>query len=262
MLLAGKVAIVTGAASGLGAETARLFATEGACVFLADVADDRGAVVAAQISAVGGTARYVHADVRSSPDMDAIVAAAESEHGRLDIVVANAAIMGRASFRGTETISDEDWAAVIDTNLTGAFRSFRAAIPALRRAGGGALSATSSLSGVYATVHRTAYSASKGGLNAMVRALAIELAPDMIRVNGVAAGPMPGTNLVESLGRSLGETEHPPPPLSIKSRVLRPQRDAIAEVARLHLVLCSELAAYVNGEVIVADGGFSIWNGT
>jgi NAD(P)-dependent dehydrogenase (short-subunit alcohol dehydrogenase family) len=169
--------------------------------------------------------------------------------------------MGRASFKPIEEVTDEDWARVIDVNLGGAFRTFRAAVPALRRAGGGAMSATSSVSGVYATVYRSAYGSSKGGLNALVRGLAVELAPDNIRVNAMAPGTM-GTNIRRSLERTPDEIHVPMPDPTVKARMRRSGRDGTAEAARAHLFLCSDLAAYVSGETLVVDGGFSIWNGT
>lgn len=261
MLLDGKVALITGAASGLGLETARLFCAEGASVIATDTADDDGAAAVAEVRDAGGAASYVHADVRSSAELGAAVAFAEEQYGRLDIAVANAGILGRASFVPAEEITDEDWAATIEINLGGAFRTFRAAIPALRRAGSGALSATSSVSGVYATIYRLAYGASKGGLNALVRGLAAELAPDHIRVNAICPGTM-ATNIRASLERTAEEITVPMPDHTIKARLRDPQRDGTAEAARVHLFLCSELAAYVNGETLTVDGGFSIWNGT
>jgi NAD(P)-dependent dehydrogenase (short-subunit alcohol dehydrogenase family) len=256
-LLEGKVALVTGAASGLGLETARLFAEHGAQVIGTDVSDDEGASALGRIDG----ARYVHADVRSAPELDAAIAVAERDLGKLDVVVANAGIMGRASFLPIEEVTDEDWALVLDVNLGGAFRTFRAAVPALRRAGGGAMSATSSVSGVYATVYRSAYGSSKGGVNALVRGLAVELAPDRIRVNAMCPGSM-GTNIRRSLGRTREEIHVPMPDRSVKARVVQDDRDGTAEAARAHLFLCSDLSAYVNGETLVVDGGFSIWNGT
>jgi NAD(P)-dependent dehydrogenase (short-subunit alcohol dehydrogenase family) len=261
MLLDGKVALITGGASGLGLETARLFASEGARVVVTDVSDAAGEAAMEQLRETGADARYVHADVRSSTDVDAAVAFAESTHGRLDIAVANAGILGRSSFVPVEEVTDEDWALELDVNLGGVFRTFRAATPALRRAGGGAMSATSSTSGVFSTIHRLAYSASKGGVGALVRGLAGELAPDRIRVNAIAPGVM-STNIRESLGRPPEEIKVPLPDPTVKARMRLEGRNGTAEAARVHLFLCSDLSAYVNGETIVVDGGFSIWNGT
>jgi NAD(P)-dependent dehydrogenase (short-subunit alcohol dehydrogenase family) len=260
-LLEGKVALITGAGGGLGLQTARLFASEGARVVALDVTDARGGEAVASLRAEGAEVSYRHADVRSATDLEEAVAYAEQLYGHLDVVVANAGILGHSSFQPTEDVSVEDFAAVLDVNLTGAFRTIRAALPALRRAGGGAISVTSSVSGVYATIYRLAYSASKGGLNALVRALAAELAPDRIRVNAVCPGAM-ATNIRESVGRSPEEIRVPMPDPAVKARLRTPGRDGTAETARIHLFLCSELAAYVSGETLVADGGFSVWNGT
>lgn len=261
MLLEGKVALVTGGASGLGRATGKLFAENGARVVLCDVSDEAGEAAAAEIRDGGGDARFVHVDVRKRDDLEAAVAVAEDEFGKLDIAVANAGILGHASFRPSEEITDEDWTDVIEINLGGTFRTFRAAIPALRRAGGGALTATSSVSGVFATVYRAAYSASKAGQNGLVRSLSVELAPDRIRVNSVAAGSM-GNNIGQSLGRPRDEITIERPDRSAKSRVVREGRNGALDVAKAHLFLASDLADYISGETIVVDGGFSIWNGT
>jgi NAD(P)-dependent dehydrogenase (short-subunit alcohol dehydrogenase family) len=261
--LTGRVALITGAASGLGEATGRLFAQHGARVVLTDLNEASGVAVAESITAAGGQAQFLQADVRKSADMNRAVARAEQLFGALHIVVANAGVLGPASFNPSEDVSDDEFADVIDINLIGAFRTFRAAIPAVRRAGGGAFSATSSTAGIYANLYRVAYSASKAGINALVRGLAVELAPDNIRVNAVCPGSM-ATNVIASIGRTRDEIRVERPDTSGKARLAmqRPGRDTTLDVARVHLFVCSEQAAYVNGEAIVVDGGFSIWNGT
>jgi NAD(P)-dependent dehydrogenase (short-subunit alcohol dehydrogenase family) len=261
--LTGRVALITGGASGLGEATARLFAEHGARVVLTDLNEVAGAAVAQSITAAGGEAHSLQADVRKSVDMEHAVSRAEELFGALHIVVANAGILGPASFNRSEDVSDADFAEVIDTNLTGVFRTFRAAIPAVRRAGGGAFSATSSTAGMYANLYRVAYSASKAGINSLVRGLAVELAPDDIRVNAVCPGSM-ATNVISSIGRSRDEIRVDRPDTSGKARLAmqRPGRDTTLDAARVHLFVCSDQAGYVNGEAIVVDGGFSIWNGT
>jgi NAD(P)-dependent dehydrogenase (short-subunit alcohol dehydrogenase family) len=261
-LLDGKTALVTGGAAGLGLATASLFATHGARVVITDVADEAGEAAAASLRSEGHDVRYVNADVRRTDDVNAAVAFAEETYGSLNVVVANAGVLGRASFQASEQLSDADWLDVLDINLSGTFRTFRAAIPALRRAGGGAMSATSSTAGVYATLYRVAYSASKGGVNALVRALAVELAPDEIRVNGVAPGGMQ-TDIHASLGRPPSEiTVERPDVRAAKARMLKMGRDRTRDVASIHLFLCSDLSDYMTGETLIADSGFSIWNGT
>lgn len=263
MLLEDRVALITGGASGLGRATASLFAAHGAKVVIADVVDgEAGCACAAEIAGdAAGDVTYVRADVRSTADVEAAVRRAEEGYGKLDAVVANAGILGRSAFRRLEEVADEDWARELDTNLGGTFRTLRAAAPALRRAGGGAMSVTSSVSGVFATIHLTSYTASKGAVNALVRSLAAELAPDGIRVNAMCPGTM-STNIRASLEREPSEIHVPLPDPTVKARMRRPGRDATAEAARVHLFLCSDLSAYVSGESIVVDGGFSIWNGT
>ena len=260
-LLDGRVALVTGGASGLGLETARLFAQHGARVVVTDLADDRGEEAAAALRDAGGDVRYVHADVTDPAQIGAAVTIVERDFGRLDAVVANAGILGRSAFRPLEEIADDDWRRELDINLNGVFHTVRAAVPALKRAGGGAISVSSSTSGVYATLYRLSYTASKGALNSMVRGLAAELAPDRIRVNAMCPGAM-ATNIRASLGREPSEIHVPTPDVTVKARLRDTTRDGTAEAARVHLFLCSDLSAYVNGESIVVDGGFSIWNGT
>jgi NAD(P)-dependent dehydrogenase (short-subunit alcohol dehydrogenase family) len=263
-LLAGKVAIVTGASSGLGLATATVFAEQGARVVMADVVDAAGEAAADELRGSGFEVSYLHTDVASSSDVDALVEHAERLHGRLDAMVANAGILGQASFRPIEDVSDEDWARVLDVNLSGAFRCFRAAVPALKRSGGGALSVSSSVSGVFGSMYRLAYGSSKGGIGALVRGLAVELAPARIRVNAVAPGSME-TNISASLGRTRSEIAVTRPDASEKKEHMRGawgDQSRTRDVANVHLFLCSHLADYVNGETIVADGGFSMWNGT
>jgi NAD(P)-dependent dehydrogenase (short-subunit alcohol dehydrogenase family) len=257
-----RVAVVTGASSGLGLETARLFCAEGASTVLVDVNKDRGAEAAREITESGGRAVFVHGDVSSRGDTENAVERAEQEFGRLDAVVANAGILGTASFRRTETVSEAAWDEIIGVNLTGTFNTIISAIPALRRAGGGSISATSSVASKYAVLYAAAYSATKAGIDALIRSLAVEFAPEKIRLNAVCVGSM-RSNLGETLGagRSRDNLDIQRPDKSWKSRVVRPGRDGVAEAARVHLFLSSRLAEYVSGESVVADGAFSLWNG-
>jgi NAD(P)-dependent dehydrogenase (short-subunit alcohol dehydrogenase family) len=262
-LLEGRVALITGGGSGLGEVTSRLFAAEGAKIVIADVNAERGESVAGSVRAEGGDAIFVPVDVRRLDELEAAVGLAEERYGALHLVVANAGVLGRASFTPSDQVAVLDFAEVLDINLTGTFRTFRAAIPALRRAGGGAFTATSSTAGIYANLYRVAYSASKAGINSLVRGLAVELAPDNIRVNAVCPGSM-DTNVLQSTGRPADALGVQRPDMSGKARLAmrRPGRDTTLEVARAHLFLCSDLSGYVNGEALVIDGGFSIWNGS
>lgn len=258
----GRVAVVTGAASGLGLETAKLLSCEGASLVLVDLDEVRGTDAVEDLVDSGGEAVFVRADVRSRSDMARTVRAAEDKFGHLDCLVANAGILGEASFRESHTVSEDAWADILDVNLTGTFNSLMAAAPALRRAGGGTMSVTSSVASKYAVLYAAAYSATKGGVDALTRSLAVEWAPDRIRVNALAVGTM-ASNLGDSLGagRSRDNIDVARPDQKLKSRMIDDRRLGAAEAARVHLFLNCDLSSYISGESITVDGGYSIWNG-
>jgi len=242
-----------------------LFAQHGASVICADVDDATGREVCELVTAEGGVARFVHTDVRSSSDLAAAVAVAESEFGKLDVVVANAGTVGgNAVARRMEDLTDDQWDLIVDINLTGVFRTFRAAIPALRRAGGGSMSATASIAGLTGVAGQAAYSATKGGIIAMVKSLAYQLAADHIRVNCVCPGGV-NTNLLMSTDLATMIEGAPPPepvvvapgadPIELMRRAGSPE-----EVAAGHLFLVSDESSFVNGHALVADAGSMIAN--
>ena len=205
--LDGKVAIITGAASGLGAACSKLFAQEGAKVIVADIHDARGAEVVSAIKEAGGEATYVHTDVTSSEEVQRAVQTAEERYGQLNIMVANAGVMGAASTKKTEEMVDEEWDFVFDLNSTGVLRCFKYAIPAIQRAGGGAMSATASPSGLNRWGGTgAAYGASKAAVIRLVKETAYECLKDNIRVNSVCPGAMQ-TRLSESFGLPPEEME-------------------------------------------------------
>ncbi len=173
MRLEGKTAIITGGAGAIGRATAMLFAQEGAAVVLADVDDGAGEQAATAIREQGGAALYVHAGVTRLADCEAMVRAAETEFGRLDILFNNAGIMLSAD--GDALNTDEDvWDRTLAVNLKGVFLGCKAGIPALRRAGGGSIINTASfVAKVGAATPHQAYTASKGGVLAMTRELAV-----------------------------------------------------------------------------------------
>lgn len=260
MRLAGKVALITGAASGIGAATAIVFAREGAKVVVADI--DDGTAVAKDIVAAGGEAFFQPVDVRRSDQLEAAVAAAESTFGRLDTVVANAGTVGgTAVARHLEDLAEEQWASILDTNLAGTIRTFVAAIPALRRAGGGAMSATASTAALTGVAGQAAYSASKGGIVSVVRALAYELVGDGIRVNCVCPGGastnlLTGTDVLPFLmAQQQAEPSGRADPPALMNRAGEP-----GEVANVHLFLASDEASLINGQPVVCDAGSSVAN--
>jgi NAD(P)-dependent dehydrogenase (short-subunit alcohol dehydrogenase family) len=255
--LEGKVAIITGGASGLGEATARLFAQEGAAVALGDIHAQRGADVVKRIEADGGKATFQIADVRNPAHVKSLVEAAEAAFGHVHIMVANAGIGGAASRKQLEDVTEDEFEEVMQVNAAGAWRSFKYAAPAIRRAGGGAMPSSASIAGLSTLggAKLGAYSASKQAAVSLTRHFAAELADDNIRVNCVCPGRML-TNIDESYGydeealkkarntRQTGKIE------GARRVICHP-----IEVAYLHLFLCSDEASFITGQAIMADGG-------
>jgi 3-oxoacyl-[acyl-carrier protein] reductase len=247
--LDGRVALITGAASGIGAATARVFAEAGASVALAWYPPDGHDVelVKEAVAKAGGRCIAVEVDVRRTADVDAIVAKAVTEFGGLDIVVANAGIARKVAL---EDLDDDAWSTVIDVDLNGAWRCFRAALPHMRKAGYGRLIATSSIAGtVQAWPAHPHYAAAKAGLVGLIKTMAVEYGPDGVTANAVAPGVIdtPQANdPVNSLGPEGVRAAAPKVP---SGRVGLPE-----DIAYLYQYLASEQASYVSGQLIVADG--------
>ena len=195
--LAGKVALISGAARGQGEAEARLFAQEGASVVAGDIRTELGEQVVAEIVAHAGQAVFTPLDVSSEDDWARAVALAESAYGRLDILVNNAAIIG---LEGIMDTSLEAWNRVLAVNQTGTFLGMRAAIPALRRAGGGSIVNISSVLATMGRGNSASYTATKGAISALTRTVSVELATEGIRVNAVQPGGVEGPMAVECLG--------------------------------------------------------------
>src|SRR5262252_4051492 len=188
--LAGKVAIITGAGSGIGRESALLFAGEGAKVVVAEVNDGAGRDVVSEIGEAGGQAVFVHADVSLARDAEAMVAAAEKTWGRLDVIFNNAGIFPANDSSVVDT-DEETWDLVMRVNLKGVFLGCKHAIPAMLRSGGGSIVNTASFVAlVGAATPQIAYTASKGGVLAMTREIAVEFARKGIRANALCPGPV------------------------------------------------------------------------
>ncbi len=244
MRLKGKVAIVTGGASGMGRSEATIFAREGARVVVADILEKEGQEVA---KSIGDAARFVKLDVTSEPDWQAAVAAAEREFGRLDILVNNAGISGTYT---SDLASTEAWDRPMDINAKGVFLGMKHALPALKRAGGGAIVNISSISGFTGQlgVHM-AYNASKGAVRLMTKTAAVQWARDNIRVNSVHPGFLP------AMRTSVGSAN---PEWRAKALAAVPMRreGKVEEVAHAVLFLASDEASYITGTELVVDGGF------
>jgi NAD(P)-dependent dehydrogenase (short-subunit alcohol dehydrogenase family) len=244
------VALISGAARGQGAAEARLFAREGASVVLGDVLVERGEQVAREIVTGGGEAVFRPLDVTSEADWTAAVALAEERFGRLDILVNNAGILGRPGILDT-TI--EVWHHVIAVNQTGPFLGMRAAIPALRRSGGGSIVNISSALATVGYGESASYTAAKGALTALTRTVAVELATEGIRVNvvhpGVIDTPMVDDAMGDDEAGRAAQLEVAP-----MRRIGRAE-----EVAAAVLYLASDDASFVTGAILPVDGGLSVW---
>lgn len=248
MRLKDKIALITGAASGIGRESSLLFAKEGAKVVVVDVNENGGRETVGLITASGGEAASIHADVAKATDCEAMVAFAEGEFGRLDVLFNNAGIMDGRDDDAVNT-SEEVWQQTIDINLKGVFLGCKYGIPALRRAGGGSIINTASFVALLgAATPQIAYTASKGGVLAMSRELAVVHARENIRVNALCPGPLQTKLLMDYL-----DTEEK------KQRRLvhiPAGRFGLArEMAQAALYLASDESSYVTGTEFSVDGG-------
>jgi len=248
--LAGRTALITGGASGIGREAVRLFAAEGAAVVVADRAPDPGAVVVAEVEVAGGRACFAETDVSRAADVEAAVALAEREFGALHVVFNNAGIFPAADGSPVDT-SEDVWDQVMEINLKGVFLGCKYGIPALLRAGGGSIINTASFVAVMgAATSQIAYTASKGGVLAMTREIAVEYAKRGIRANALCPGPVNTPLLAELLAD----------PAARARRLVHVPMGRLAEaheIARAALFLASDDAAYVNGTTFLVDGGIT-----
>ena len=248
--LEGKTALITGAASGIGMETAKLFASEGAKVLVVDVNDSEGEQTAAAIRDSGGEALYQHADVSSSSETEAMIQKAEEKFGALHIIFNNAGIMD--SRDDNAMVTEEDvWDLTMAINLKGVFLGCKFGIPALQRAGGGAIINTASFVGLMgAATPQIAYTASKGGVIALTRELAVIHARENIRVNALCPGPLRTELLMKFL-----DTEEKKQRRLVHIPMGR--FGEAREMAQAALYLASEESSYVTGTEFVVDGGIT-----
>ena len=248
MRLEGKVAIITGGANGMGAEECRIFAREGAKVIIADILEDEGKRLEAEIAESGGDAVFVRVDVTSEDDWQAVVEATVARYGKLDTLVNNAGI---ARAHTPEDLSVQDWDDLMNINARGVFLGMKYAIPEMQKVGGGAIVNISSISGIVGQpqVHM-GYNASKGAVRIVTKSAAVQYAQDGIRVNSVHPGMMPPM-------RSSIAAQRPGSRDSLIASVPMGRAGRREEVGNAVLFLASDEASYITGAELVVDGGFT-----
>lgn len=247
--LDGKVAIVTGAASGIGRSIAMLFAQEGAKVVVADIMDEQGMETVRMIKERGGDAIFVHADVSKEDDIKNMIKKAVDVYGRLDIVVNNAGIEGAAM--DTANYPENVFDKVIAVNLKGVWLGIKYAVPELIRSGGGSIINIASILGLVGLAGASAYNASKGGVIQLTRTAALEYAKYNIRVNAIAPG------FIETPMVSRAFSEHPELREFVLKMIPLGRLGKPEEVAKTALFLASDDSSYVTGSVLVVDGGWT-----
>jgi NAD(P)-dependent dehydrogenase (short-subunit alcohol dehydrogenase family) len=255
MELDGKVAVVTGATSGIGRAIALRLVSGGARVVGAARRPEPGGRLIEEVEQAGGAARFVPAEMRDPAQVERVVAEAEAAFGRVDILISAA---GRMSAGTAPETSVELWREIIDTNLAGPFFLAKYGIPAVVRAGGGAMVIIASELGLVGARDAAAYCAAKGGLVNLTRALAVDHAPQGVRVNCLCPGPI-DTPLLRDWFASA------PDPAALERDQLEPvplgRLGTAEEIAEAAVFLASGAASYFAGSVVVADGGATAWYG-
>jgi NAD(P)-dependent dehydrogenase (short-subunit alcohol dehydrogenase family) len=247
MRLQGKIALITGAAHGMGEVEANMFAKEGAKVVVADLLEAEGKQVVEAIAKDGGEALFVRLDVTNEAEWRQAVEGAVARFGKLDILVNNAGISGSA---GADLLSTEAWDTVMAVNAKGVFLGLKYAIPAMQRAGGGAIVNISSISGFVGQDYiHMAYNASKGAVRIMTKSAAVQYAKDGIRVNSVHPGVMPPM-LTSTRGADSEERQR------LLAKVPMGRAGRREEVGYAVLFLASDEASYITGTELVVDGGY------
>ena len=247
MRVAGKVALISGAAGGIGAASARLLAKEGAAVMIADILEEQGQATAIRIAEAGGRAQFIRLDVTDAEEWRWALKHTVDNFGRLDILVNNAGVSHRT---GVEDTTTEAWDRVMDVNVKGVFLGTQVAIPEMRKAGGGSVINISSIYGLVGSPVSASYHASKGAVRIFTKSAAVQYANEKIRVNSVHPGyvdsPMTQTfhSIPEVWRERVGKT-----PLG---RMGTPE-----DIAAGVLYLASDESSFVTGSELVIDGGMT-----
>ena len=250
--LDGKVAVITGAASGIGRGTALCLAKEGAAVVAVDLNSQGGEQVVSEIAATGGRAVFQHTDVSNEPEIKSAVERAVKEYGRLDIMFNNAGLVGAVG--PIEAVTADDWDRTIAVLLRSVFLGIKYAVEPMRKAGGGSIISTSSVASFLPSAYGAAYAAAKGGVISLTRSAALQLGPDRIRVNCICPGfintpilgALPAFSDPAAVAQLLDHVQTVP-------RVGRPQ-----DIASMVLFLVSDESEWVTGQAMIVDGGLTV----
>jgi NAD(P)-dependent dehydrogenase (short-subunit alcohol dehydrogenase family) len=248
--LDGKVALITGGASGIGEASARLFASEGASVIIADVQDKRGEVLASEIGA-----DYIHMDVSSEADVKAGVEYAFNRYGRLDCMFNNAGIAGAVG--DLDSVTVEMFDRTIAVNLRGVYLGTRYAARVMRKQGSGSIINTASTAAIRTGYGNHIYSASKAGVLQFTKSVAMELGESNIRVNCVLPGFIPTPMIALARGVSVEEADSKLPVIMEAFKEAQPikRSGSVEDIAKAALWLASDDSSFVNGHALVVDGG-------
>ena len=250
MRLQDKVALITGASSGIGRETALLFAQEGASITVVDINDEGGQETVRMVEQLGGRAIYVRADVAKAADCQQMVAQTESTFGKLNVLFNNAGIM-HSRDDNAMTTEEEIWNLTININLKGVFLGCKYGIPALQRAGGGSIINTASFVALLgAATPQIAYTASKGGVLSMTRELAVIHARENIRVNALCPGPLRTEMLMSFLNTEEKRQRR-------LVHIPMGRFGEAKEMAKAALWLASDESSFMTGAEFVVDGGIT-----
>lgn len=249
-----RVAIITGAAQGIGAATARAFAGEGAKVVVADLNEVGGTALVKDIAAAGGTALFCRTDVSEPDDARRLVQFALAHFGRLDVLVNNAGIAGPTG--KVEDIAPEDWDRCIAIDLTGMFNCTRKAMPLIKAAGGGSIVNLSSAAGRHGFPMRSPYSAAKWGVVGFTKSLAAEAGPDKVRINAILPGLVEGERIervIAAKAKALGISHEAFRAQLLATTSLHSSVSA-QNIADMALFLCTEAGSRITGQAHAVDG--------
>ena len=247
MRLKGKIALISGGASGIGAAEAKLFAREGATVVICDKLLEEGTNVENEINETGMNAMFVSLDVRSELEWNNAIQTTIDKFGSLNILVNNAAIYSSVAIENTDV---EEWDEIMAVNLRGVFLGTKCAIPHMRRSGGGSIVNISSITGLIGTLHGGAYGASKGGVRLLTKYTAIQHAKDGIRANSIHPGPVDTEMISGNIGTPEGRA-------SSISRIPLGRIAVAEDIASGALFLASDESSFMTGAELIIDGGYT-----